>query len=305
MVPDGETVLFAEDALVIVPGPDTAVDVAMQYRVFGYSGATPPSLDWQDAMHVTWRGEAQWCFMLPRGRMSVEVRAVNRVSGGVSGSSEAMKFLVKGMVLVVAKKLQSEFHWCARRQGKGTVAIVDIALCRLSVCDLFLQRVAIDAAQGFLGCVFLLLLLVVQPLPLLPLLCFLCTFPRPAPLSCVSGPYHHFNPFRRIPGAQKVWTEVSMRWESCVASCQWQARALIGAVGIRQASIQQLLQHRHASDGSDQVPPAQTYTQGQHSNKRQERSSPCQPLSSPPNKPSGGSLLTCPPTHPRMQRRTP
>lgn len=115
MVPDGETVLFAEDALVIVPGPDTAVDVAMQYRVFGYSGATPPSLDWQDAMHVTWRGEAQWCFMLPRGRMSVEVRAVNRVSGGVSGSSEAMKFLVKGMVLVVAKKLQSEFYWCTRR----------------------------------------------------------------------------------------------------------------------------------------------------------------------------------------------
>lgn len=40
-----------------------------------------------------------------------------------------------------------------------------------------------------------------------------------------------------------------MRWESFVASCQWQARASIGAVGIRQASIQQLLQHRHASDG--------------------------------------------------------
>jgi hypothetical protein len=96
----GETTLFADDALVITPGPSTTVeDLIMQYRVSGYSGVTAPPSDWQDSRLEMWRGVAQWCFTLPRGRMAVEVRAVSRASGAASAPSAAKAFLVRGKVL--------------------------------------------------------------------------------------------------------------------------------------------------------------------------------------------------------------
>lgn len=92
----GETTVFADDALVVIPGPGaSAADVVMQYRISGYTGTASPSLEWQSASEETWRGEAQWCFTLPRGRMSVEARAVSTATGGVSEPSAPVAFLVR------------------------------------------------------------------------------------------------------------------------------------------------------------------------------------------------------------------
>lgn len=93
--------MFADDALVVIPGPGaSAADVVMQYRISGYTGTASPSLEWQSASEETWRGEAQWCFTLPRGRMSVEARAVSTATGGVSEPSAPVAFLVRGMWIV-------------------------------------------------------------------------------------------------------------------------------------------------------------------------------------------------------------
>ncbi len=89
--------MFTDDVLVVAPGPvTTSGDVGMQYRVSDFSGmgGHGPSSEWQGFEAV--KGEAQWCFTLPRGRMSVEVRAVSKVSGGVSEPSVAKRIVVRG-----------------------------------------------------------------------------------------------------------------------------------------------------------------------------------------------------------------
>ncbi len=89
--------MFTDDPLVITPGSaSTAHEDVMQYRISAYSGIAGPSLEWQDAVQESWRGEMQWCFTLPRGRMSVSVRAMSRSSGRASEPSAALDFLVKG-----------------------------------------------------------------------------------------------------------------------------------------------------------------------------------------------------------------
>lgn len=91
--------MFTDDVLVVIPGPvTTSGDVGMQYRVSDFSGmgGHVPSSEWQGVCLEAGKGEAQWCFTLPRGRMSVEVRAVSKVSGGVSEPSVAKRIVVRG-----------------------------------------------------------------------------------------------------------------------------------------------------------------------------------------------------------------
>ena len=101
LVPDGESTIFEDDLVVIVPhAGDTAVrDVVMQYRISAYSGSAKPLEGWQDARKETWKGEHQWCFALPRGRMSVIARTVSTeapLAGGVSEPSAVLRVCVRG-----------------------------------------------------------------------------------------------------------------------------------------------------------------------------------------------------------------
>ncbi len=112
---EGEPVLFAEDVLVITPAPGSAGrDVVMQFRISGYSGRHGPPSDWQDAKPEMWKGEQQWCFTLPSGRMSVEVRARNSATDTPSKPSAARTFLVRGAwslrVVTVLKAFDLGLH---------------------------------------------------------------------------------------------------------------------------------------------------------------------------------------------------
>jgi hypothetical protein len=139
LVSAGETKMFADDALVITPAPGPpGGDIVMQYRISGYTGAAFPPLEWQDARLETWRGETQWCFTLPRGRMSVEARAVSTSTGAHSQPSSAKGFLVRGRArcvcvradLVPAKgvRVQVQQGCCGGRCGC-------LYFCLLLVCS--------------------------------------------------------------------------------------------------------------------------------------------------------------------------
>ncbi len=90
--PGVETVLFAEDVLVI---EGIQAGWTGQYRITDYAGVTRPTEDWQYAVTESWRGVPQQCFTLPRGRMKVEVRAINPSTGEASGPSYPVQFLVR------------------------------------------------------------------------------------------------------------------------------------------------------------------------------------------------------------------
>jgi len=90
--PGVETALFAEDALVI---EGIQAGWTGQYRITDYSGITRPTEDWQYAATESWRGLPQQCFRLPRGRMKVEVRAINPSTGEASDPCDLVQFLVR------------------------------------------------------------------------------------------------------------------------------------------------------------------------------------------------------------------
>jgi hypothetical protein len=101
MVLGGETNLFSDDHLVIVPAtdsPSSSEVVLMQYQVVEFHGAQPPTEAWQPASLQLWRREQQWCFQLPCGQMKVRVRCIDRACREVTASdpSEELEFLVQG-----------------------------------------------------------------------------------------------------------------------------------------------------------------------------------------------------------------
>jgi hypothetical protein len=101
--PAATTTLFPVDLLVITPGtlPDGTPcppDAVMEYRVVDLRSSRSPAVsEWQRARRDLWPGHTEWCFKLPPGSLTVQVRCV--FGKDQSPPSPPFQFLVKGEVL--------------------------------------------------------------------------------------------------------------------------------------------------------------------------------------------------------------
>jgi hypothetical protein len=92
--PDGTTILFRVDVLVVLPPAKMPAGAQLQYKISDYEGLMRESTSqyWQD----TSLDAGQHSFTLPVGKMRVQVRMITRENNRASLASRAYEFYVKG-----------------------------------------------------------------------------------------------------------------------------------------------------------------------------------------------------------------